>query len=377
MLDLFTTKIPVSRLNKNFIGFQKHRVYKPGRALINEIFNRMGDQDGNFIEDFQSGGFSARLLELFLFEFINEQSINIINTYNRPDFHLEKGGCEFFIEATTSNISSNEIDFTDKKMLNALWSNNLSFQDESLKHYTIKIGSALFSKLNKNYQELNWVKDKPLLIALTPSHHVLSSFIPDYKLFEYLYGLNISTTITEKNELIGTIGPITEHSFGKKNIPSGFFNLPNSEFISGVVFINMSDFWKFNRMGYEKGFHTENIKMMHSGVCFNPKENSLSSKFLYRVGNNSRMELWSDGVKIYHNPNAKNPLNPNIFSGIAQSWINKDGEIDGVPIPMFYPAMSRTFIWDYKFLKENYPNLNDEELEVIQAFLTIKTFGNL
>lgn len=374
MTNLFEPLIKEKFLNKYFVGFHKHRVYEPGRVLINEIFNKMGDQDGNFIENFQSNGFWARLLELFLFEFLNEHSLKIITKYDRPDFHINKNGYEFFIEATTSNISDRELDFTDDKTLAALWANDELFKDESLRQYTMKVGSALFSKLNKEYWNLEWVKNRPLLIAISANHHALASFLPDYKLFEYLYGIRVSSSIDGNGKISWKNSPLIKHNLGEKEIPSGFFNQPNSEYISGVIFINTSDFWKFNRIGFEKGYANQDIKMMRSGYYFNPKENPFPDPFTYTVGRNPRNETWSEGVKIFHNPKAMHPLDVKIFEGVAQNWTNENLEIHGAPMPEFYPFTSRTFIWDYKFIKEKFPKFNESELEAAQALLSMKVF---
>ena len=57
------------------------------------------------------------------------------------------------------------------------------------KYYIEKIGSALNSKLNKKYYELNYLKDKPLILAIAPMHDEYARQNSDYLLITYLYGL--------------------------------------------------------------------------------------------------------------------------------------------------------------------------------------------
>ncbi|MCB9324012.1 MAG: hypothetical protein H6571_09790 [Lewinellaceae bacterium] len=358
MQDLFNPTIS-QNLNKYFVGFQKHRVYEPGRYLINKIFEEMGDQDGNFKDTFQSGGFWGRLLELFLFKFIKEQEIEIINGYAYPDFHLKKDNLEFFIEATTSNPSKDEEGFSDLSLKNAIASGDYQKLDDSKEHYSIKLGSVLRSKVNrgksknkkkKEYWELDWVKGKPFLIAIAVHHHFLTKDIPDLLFFEYLYGKKINAKISSTGKLLPSISNKKSHHLGQKEIPSNFFNLPNSEHVSAVIFVNTSDFWKFNRMGFENNYFTENIIMQRTGYKLNPAPNSHAIEFSYTVGENPVPETWREGVRIFHNPKALNPLDSEIFKNVAQTWINDNGPY-GTKVKDSDIISSKTCIWDTLYRK--------------------------
>lgn len=353
---MFHPIVPKKVLNKYFTGFHSHRVYEPGRQMIFNIFNEMGDQDGNFIKDFQSGGFHARLLELFLYEFCKEQGITINNTEDRPDFNLEKNGVNFFVEASTSNMTENEVEFTDANIQKALRNKNSTIQKRSLEQYIIKIGSVLFSKLQKKYWELTWVNGNPLVIAVAAHHHVLANFIPHAKMFEYLYGEQMKVSITKDNNLVGNLNTISTHKLDKKEIPAGFFKQPNAENISAVIFINSSDFWKFNRMGFESGLATKDIRMIRGGIEFNKSPNSKGKYFNYVVGKNETNETWSEGVTLFHNPNAIHPLNTDIFDDINQTWLSKNGLIEGT-MPSFYPYTSLTTIYDLMLFKNLHPGI--------------------
>ena len=62
--------------------------------------------------------------------------------------------------------------------------------------------------------------------------------------------------------------------------------------------------------------------------------------FHYEVTEKSA-ETWAEGLNFFHNPNAKNPLNPDIFSTIAQHFLRKDGNIESW-MPEFHPYASIT-----------------------------------
>lgn len=50
------------------------------------------DIDGNFVEQFQSTGFDARLWELYLNTYLNEEQFFFDREYNAPDFIVRKSG---------------------------------------------------------------------------------------------------------------------------------------------------------------------------------------------------------------------------------------------------------------------------------------------
>jgi hypothetical protein len=361
--------------NKYFTGFHSHRVYEPGRQMISNIFNKMGDQDGNFIKDFQSGGFSGRLLELFLFKFFEEQGVTINNIEDRPDFNLEKNGVNFFVEASTSNMTANEVEFTDENISAALRNNNLTVQKRSLEQYVIKIGSVLFSKLQKKYWELPWVNGKPLVIAVAAQHHTLASFIPHAKMFEYLYGTQMKVRTTKYDKLVGDLKTLTVHKFDKKEIPAGFFKQPSAENVSAVIFINSSDFWKFNRMGFEAGIATEDIRMIRGGKSYDSTPGSKAKSFNYVVGKNDTDETWSEGVTVFHNPNAIHPLNTDVFSGVNQTWLSNTGSIEGI-MPPLYPYTSLTNIYDLMSFKKLHPGIAEKDIDFAHAKAVMKQLLN-
>src|SRR5205814_6507201 len=102
---------------------------------------------------------------LFLTELFKELGLKDISYKNRPDFHLEKNGIDFFLEASCSNPAEND-EYSDEYIEKAFYEKNHTIEKNLIDYYSIKIGSVLFSKLQKKYWDLEWVKGKPLVIAL-------------------------------------------------------------------------------------------------------------------------------------------------------------------------------------------------------------------
>jgi hypothetical protein len=137
--------------------------------------------------------------------FFNENSFEIIEKYDRPDFYLKKNRTELFVEACSSNPAVND-KFTDQFIEESIKAKDKAVEQNLKDYYTIKIGSILFSKVTKKYWELEWVKGKPFVLALMPSHNKLAYFLPDYLAIEYLYGRWFKAAINKDGKIEGHRG---------------------------------------------------------------------------------------------------------------------------------------------------------------------------
>jgi len=339
--DIFKHIVPKEKLNPIFELLRDGKQLDPAKLLIEEITSEMSDNDGNFIQQFQTTGFNSRLWEIFLFKFLQQNGFNFDNSHNRPDFYVEKDGFDFFIEATLSSEVADE-KFTKEYILKAQKSKDLEVQKKLIEYYVIRMGSILYSKLQKKYWELEWVSGKPLVIAITPSHSYLAKFLPDAKIIEYLYGLSYVSKSEEEDHIPKKIIQTENHKYENKEIPPNFFELPNTENISAVIFTNNSDLHKFNRMGYQSGISDEIILMERAGLAFDTTPSSYPVEFSQSIIPGEIKEDWNEGVCIFHNPNALNPLRKDLFENIRQTWIDKNGNLTGT-MPDFYPFNSITF----------------------------------
>jgi len=322
---LFDPIVSHDKQNLNFKRLLLHPACQPAKAMIENIFNEYKDVDGNFIEQFQSTGFHSRLWELFLFKCITVSGYKVIRSHVSPDYELKADGEEFFIEAVTSNPTDN--DAVIENLIRIMETSRAKeeidkAQSEIISHYVIKIASALYSKLQKEYWKLEWVGNKPLLLAIQAVHHKYATFFPDYKMITYLYGKEILSIQQEDKSIKYEYKNIEYHEYelsGKK-IPSGFFNLPSCENISAVIFANTGDEKKYLRMGIQDGFSNGKVKAIRSGAVVNPNS-ELPNEFTYQVGDGSYTERWLDGVTVFHNPNARFPLSRASLKGSRHFWL--------------------------------------------------------
>ena len=141
------------------------------------------DVDGNFIEQFQTSGFNARIWELYLFATFVELGFARSEDFAVPDFLLSSPRGAFGLEATTVNPPGVDRP-NDEKGLMAFMENFIP----------IKIGRALRGKLERGtpYWELPQMKDLPFVLAVQDFHFANSMQMVTSATTEYVFGVRHS-----------------------------------------------------------------------------------------------------------------------------------------------------------------------------------------
>lgn len=334
---IFEQIVPAEKLHPYFKALSEQEGYSPAKEIIREIVYAFEDPDGNYIEQFQSTAFDSRLWELYLYAYLHEADFDLSRDYPAPDFTCDKFGMTVCIEAVTVNPTQNaareDMPTTREEM-------EAKLQD----YMPIKFGSPLFSKLDKKYWEKEHVKGNPLIFAIHDFHQEGSMLWSSSALTNYLYGIRHNWEKDPDGNLIIIPEKIMSHKYGEKEIPSGFFLLPEAENISAVLFSNSATISKFNRMGKLAGFGSRRVKMFRVGTCRNHDPNATSPRtFKIEVDEKVYQEKWRDGLSMYHNPRALNPIPIDLFPGIAHHDL-EDGQLVS-EMPHFFPYASITQIF--------------------------------
>jgi hypothetical protein len=137
---------------------------------------------------------------------------------------------------------------------------------------------------------------------------------------------------------------IEKHRWGNKEIPSGFFDQPDAENVSAVVFSNSGTVSKFLRMGKLAGFGSEKVKLLRVGtaVDHDPDAN-VPQVFKHVVDSLNYKETWVEGLDVFHNPKAILPLEEYMFPGASHHWLLSDGQILSHTTD-WHPLASQTII---------------------------------
>lgn len=307
-------------------------LFSPARELVQEIAYSFEDPDGNYIEQFQSTGFNARLWELYLYALFYESDFMINREFNAPDYVVEKFGTRLCIEAVSVNASQNDFDSDEPETKEDI-KNLLS------DYVPIKYGSPLFSKLRKEYWKKDHVAGHPLLIAIHDFHQRDSMMWTRPGLETYLFGAKRTYSISSTREIVQGVELIAEHQWKGKVIPSGFFSQPDSENISAIIHSNQATVGKFLRMGYLAEFGRRDLEIRLTGQAIIDNNHS-PVDYDIDITDPAYEEYWNSSVTIYHNPSAKYPLDYKLFNNVTHVFFH-DEEFSSV-MPCFYPIYGRT-----------------------------------
>ncbi|MCU4504413.1 hypothetical protein KTI78_14730 [Acinetobacter sp. WU_MDCI_Abxe161] len=336
-IDLFSPVLTIDKQHPYFTKLSNEESFTPAKTVINILMGHFMDIDGNFVEQFQSTGFDARLWELYLDTYLHEENLFLNRDYHAPDFLVEKYGYKVAIEAVIVGRKQDNQPSLLKTLPKVLSPSLIS--EKCKNEMPIKFGSPLFSKLQKKYWEKEHVKGNPLVFAIADFHDDQSMQWSSNALMQYLYGYSVETRF-ENGQFIHSAVKIEKHQLGNKVIPSGFFSQPDTEHVSAVLFSASGTISKFNRIGKQAGFGSKDIIMFRFGTCHNHEEDATTpSLFRYQVTTESN-ETWAEGLSMFHNPNAKYPVPRELFPSIAHHYISDDRMYSF--IPDFHPYSSMT-----------------------------------
>jgi len=326
---LFAPIVPPDKRNPLFITLSETGAFSPAKEIITEIAYTFDDPDGNYIKDFQSDGFDARLWELYLYAALHESDFLVNRDFHAPDYICDKFGFPVVIEATTVNPTKlrGQIEVIQED----------PDSEEIANYIAIKFANALFYKLQKRYWDLAHVHGKPLVLAVADFKKPEGIHYSAKYLQEYLYA---QRQTKEGNIFINT--PIKHHVYRDRKKPSGFFYLPDSENISAVLFSDGGTISKFNRMGKIAGFGSQNVMMLRIGQRYETCRSADVTEFRLAVSPPQYTETWSEGIYIFHNPNAKTPLDSRLFPDASHTFFT-NGHFR-ISVPDRFPVWSKTII---------------------------------
>lgn len=330
LLDIFTPQLPNDRLHPNFLTLADGAAFSAARAVIAEMANVFDDPDGNFVRDFQTTGFNSRLWELYLFAALVEEGFKLDRSHAQPDFIASTGGQTIAIEATTVNPTIGD----DGKPVEPPEPANSDDLEALLRnHMPIKFGSPLFQKLEKKDWERRHAQGLPYIIAIADFHGPQTMTWSGSALSSYLFGLGIEFDRAPDGGLSWSYVPIKEHLRGEKRIPSCFFDQPNAENVSAVLFTNAGTLSKFNRMGVLADFGDPSVRLIRQGTALNPDpQSAVPFRFSTDIDDPGYHEGWADELQVFHNPSALHPLDRGLFPKATHHFL-EDGEIKSFGTP--------------------------------------------
>lgn len=316
--DLFVSVVPERRLHPAFRALCDSRFHREAKALMNAFYVRMGDPNGNFLGDFQADGFHRRLFELACFGYLESAGFALDRSYLAPDFLVSRDGVSLAVEATTANPPTGRDTDISVRQMEQLSPEEIF--EKVNREFPRRMMSILRKKLARRYDELPHCKGKPLILMVAPFFEPGAVFYNDDALVNCLYGT----------------GDATEGS--RSVIP--FFFQPEARSVSAILYCNAFTVPRFFRLATPLD-RTEEMVAIRRGMCYveHSETEILLRDFEYRVGSPSwPLETWSEGVTLFHNPNALVPV-PSGFLPSTSNFSVRDGclvrDVQG-----FHPVVS-------------------------------------
>ncbi|MGW8569844.1 hypothetical protein [Streptomyces niveus] len=327
-------KMTLEKASREFRDFRQAHAYTAARRLMDETFADFPDIDHSFVREFQSVGFSARVLELALFAALREQGKELDRTSPAPDF-VVVDDAPVAIEATTTNPpqgdTAEDVDLT--AAVRRLIPDDLEAAEAE---FVFQIGKALRRKLEhrdaqgRAYWEKPHVEGVPFVLAVQSFHDPSALFHTTGPLATYLYGIRDVPSRDSDGSLVLNSQVVTEHRRKDKTIPSGLFAQPEAEHLAAVIFTNSATVSKFSRMGTERGHGPQDVAIARCGVMYDPDPNAaLPVPFGYVVGDYGpeEHETFSKGFHVLHNPWTRTPVAAGALDGFTEHHLQPDGRL--------------------------------------------------
>lgn len=323
-IDLFNVIVPEYKLHAYFKAIKDAPAHSAAKKLISEITPHFIDIDGNYVEQFQTGGFNSRLWELYLFNYFHEEGLVVNREHEAPDFSISNGHISVAVEAAIVENKTPYKDIDVKRL-----PEYVDIEAATAGKLPLNYGSQLYNKLshtNKNtglhYWQYAHTKGLPFIIAIADFHDIFAMNISTTALINYLYGLKHTSYHDEKGELV--IETEEVKSYIKETgveVPAGFFFQPNAENVSAIVHSASGTLSKFDRIGKQCGFDTSNTIMKRIVTMYNPEPNADKPLVFEYIVDENCDESWAEGISVYHNPNALVPLPADFFPSASHNYL--------------------------------------------------------
>lgn len=334
ILDLFEHRNDITPdvLHNKFKLLRNEPLLHLERDVITEWTSGFADRDGKLVKEFQTT-FHSSLWEFYLFAVLKELDLSVDFSKNRPDF-IVSGNVEFYMEAVVSEIKKggrsegtrNENDVFS--MLEPIHKdeNFHSLINEAITRHSNSILSKHKKYINE-YSKCDWVKaDAPFVVALGSYDQVNYGREFHYSMMALLYGFRFNPEEQEYVRESSVIKPETT-----SEIPIGIFTDKNHEEISAIVFSCTVTMGKLTSLAISKNsFHPTNF-VLNIRHDFDPPH------YPIQIVSQEVPEELTDGLFVFHNPNAKNPLPKSVFEGsnVIQVFINGSAiEFSGENLPL-------------------------------------------
>lgn len=316
-MDLFTPIVPVDKQHPIFqlLLLEEN---SPERDVVRAWADGFVDRDRKFVKEFQTT-FESSFWELYLYSVLKEYGAETDFSHSAPDFEVKLSE-DICIEAV---IAAPE----QKGRPNYGWSIKDIPEDftEFNRESTLRICNSLSSKIKKyrdSYSTLEHVKGKPFLIAFASFDRPLAHMAANRPIMAALYGEYFDEEATPKlgSDYIVHY-PVDSVIKGEQTtVPVGYFLDESHKEVSAVIFSSVATWGKIRAL-------SDNDAVKAIFMTAHPQAGTIDPLMRF-TPKSEYSEHLLDGLYVFHNPFAENPINVNVFDHprVAQFYLNRDGE---------------------------------------------------
>lgn len=326
------------------------------RKIIETWAKDYVDLDGNFRRDFQKN-FRPQMWELYLHALFKKANFRRSMDRSAPDYIIEEP-FEFYVEAATANFRENGpkeanrtwedfSELTKPPYLIDLYKGQL---DESISRISKKLHDKK-DAYNKYSHNDSFEADIPYVVAIGAYDQLNSGKEFIYPMLALLYGWYFDGKTNE----FCIQNSITVPNTSKKQ-ELNLFSQDRFENISAVIFSCSITIGKLTALAISEGLPTFNAAYSFHEIPDETNKNAYKY-VMKRVSKDTPEEL-EEGVFLFHNPNARNPLDENVFSDLdvtqfflEEDGINYKGNISPLVVRKSFPKCMEAY--EQKMLQED------------------------
>lgn len=317
-MKLFDDVVPLDKQHPIYRLIKDHR-FGPERAVLEEWAEGFVDRDGKFCHEFQKS-FEPCLWELYVHAYLKHVGAQIDFSFHAPDF-VVSGDQEYCVEAT---IAAPPVG--GKPAYGWGYADIPEYFNKFNSEATLRICNSFTAKVRKyreTYSQLSHVNDKPYVIAIASYDRPFSHMAVSRPIVSALYGLYYDEDLTlakcEKNVINYNVESVIKS--GLTNVPLGYFTNASYSDVSAVIYSCLATWGKVRALAV-------NPTADSIYTTFHPNSNNIHATVLHTPKAQYKEHLL-DGLYVFHNPFAANPLDTNALTHprIAQAYVAADGEI--------------------------------------------------
>jgi len=303
-LDLFSPAVPESSYHPAFRTILTG-TRQEDKEVLNQWAEGFVDRDGKFVKEFQTT-FDSSFWELYLNAAFNELGMSCDFRWPRPDFCVV-APLPFLVEATVALHAIGTPAVTDTDPLKM----PEEFHEFNRKAI-IRLSNSIHAKHKKHvesYSSLSHCSSRPFVIAIAPfdrPHFALQAQRPIEALLYRSY-VDEDTYLKKYPDrsapLVAEDLPYVEKDSGGR-IPLGIFCDDAMSGVSAVIHSTAATWSKVRAMSGDPD-------VMIQAIYENRAE---GGEYVFKGPNSRYHESILDGLRVYHNPHARYPLDPTLFN---------------------------------------------------------------